>query len=244
MNKIISVQNVTVSFHQIPALWNISFEVERGEMIAIIGPNGAGKSTLLKSMLNLNPIKKGSILIKGEAHHKLNNRHKILTYMPQRSSLDWDFPINVLDVVVMGRYGHIGWFRRPGKKDKEDAYKALEKFGMEKYADKQIGELSGGQKQRVLLARAYIQDADIYFLDEPFGGVDTITEETTLNLLRELKSNNKTILVVTHDLHSLKEYFDKVLLLNTQKVAFGNTDDILTEDNLKQAYGGLMHMAH
>lgn len=239
---VVKVSNLTVSYHQIPALWDINLEVEKGSMYGIVGPNGAGKSTLMKSMLNLNKIKTGSIEILGQPYNKISDRYKYLSYMPQRSSVDWDFPTNCLDVVQMGLYGHLGWFRRPGKKEKKLAMDALEKFGMDEYFDRQIGELSGGQKQRVFLARSYIQNADIYFLDEPFGGVDARTEEITLNLLRELRNDGKTIIVVTHDLQSLKQYFDRAILINTQKIAEGTPEEILQSGYLKDAYGGLMHM--
>ncbi len=240
----VKVSNLSILYHQIPALWDINFEVPEGTMVAIIGPNGAGKSTLLKSILNLIKVKNGEIEIMGTPHHKLRDKHKYIAYMPQRSSIDFDFPTNVIDVVMMGRYGHLGWFKRPGKNERELAMNALKKFGMAEYSHRQIGELSGGQKQRVFLARAYIQQADIYFLDEPFGGVDSKTEQVTLDLLKELKDNNKTIIVVTHELDTLKAYFDYIMLINTQKIAFGTPSEVLTAENMQAAYGGLMHMPH
>lgn len=240
--SLIEVRNLSILYHQIPALWKVNFDVMAGTMLGIIGPNGAGKSTLLKSMLNLIQLNSGSIKIKQQDHRNIKSRHELVAYIPQRSSLDFDFPTNVLDVVMMGRYGHLGLFRKPGKKEKELALSALKKFGMDEYANRQIGELSGGQKQRVFLARAYIQEAEIYFLDEPFGGIDSATEQVTLKLLTELRDEGKTIIVVTHDLHSLKEYFDTILLINTQKIAYGSPDEVLTEENMRNAYGGLMHM--
>ena len=243
-DKVITVKNLSVVFRDIPALWEVSFDVPRGKLLAIVGPNGAGKSTLLKAILGLVTIKSGNIQIDGEEHTKLKEKYKHFAYVPQRESIDWNFPTSCLDVVTMGRYGHVGWFRRPGQNEKDLAMKALEKFGMEKYANKQIGELSGGQQQRIFLARAYVQDADIYFLDEPFGGIDAKTERLTLDLLQNLRNEGKTIVVVTHDLQSLKEYFDCVLLINTQCVAYGSPEEVLSNNNLKAAYGGTMHMVY
>lgn len=169
-NQIIQVNNLTVVFRDIPALWDVSFELPKGKMTAIVGPNGAGKSTLLRAILGLLKIRTGEIVIAGQSYLKVKNKHELIAYVPQRETVDWDFPINVLDVVMMGRYAHLGWFKRPNQETRQLAMEALKRFEMDGYADRQIGELSGGQKQRVFLARAYVQNAEIYFLDEPFGG--------------------------------------------------------------------------
>jgi manganese/zinc/iron transport system ATP- binding protein len=244
MDPAICITNLSVSYRDIPALWNISIDFPKNQIIAVVGPNGAGKSTLLKAILGLIGYQSGSIKILGDTLSKLKERHKKIAYVPQRESVDWDFPINCLEVVLMGRYAHIGWFKRPKQVDKQLALDALEKFGMSDYKYRQISELSGGQKQRVFLARALVQDAEIYILDEPFGGIDALTEEFTLTLLQELKNIGKTIIVVTHDLQSLQSYFDYVFLLNTQAVAFGTPEEVLTPDILTQTYGGYMHMVY
>lgn len=244
METAISVENLSVVYNGIPALWDISIKFSAGELTAIVGPNGAGKSTLIKAILGLLKPVAGETKILGYSIAKLPKRYEKIAYIPQRGSVDWDFPTNVLDVVLMGRYGHLGWFRRPTNKDKELALVALKKFEMEDYTDRQIGELSGGQQQRVFLARAIIQDAQIYLMDEPFGGVDAKSEKMTLDLLEEFREQGKTIIVVTHDLQSLKEYFDNVILINTQLIASGKTEQVLSEENLVLAYGGHMHMIY
>lgn len=241
--EIICVRDLTVAYREIPALWDINFSIPKGKMVAIVGTNGAGKSTLMKTLLHLVKPIRGDIQILGESYDKIKQRYRKIAYVPQRESVDWNFPINCLDVVLMGRYGHIGLMRRPSKEDRNLAMKALERFGMEYYHDRQINELSGGQKQRVFLARAYVQDAEILFLDEPFGGVDAKTEKMTLELLKEEKEKGRTILVVTHDLQSLQEYFDLVILLKTKLVAYGTPKEVMTRKNLTEAYGGIMHMA-
>ncbi|MDQ0231113.1 metal ABC transporter ATP-binding protein [Metabacillus malikii] len=231
----VKVDNLTIAYHHKPVLQEVSFEAPEGKLIGIIGPNGAGKSTLIKGILGLIPTASGEIYIYGDEYKK---QRKKVGYVPQRGSVDWDFPTNALDVVLMGRYGHVGWFKRPGKKDFEFARECLRKVGMLDYAPRQISELSGGQQQRVFLARALAQDADIYFMDEPFVGVDAATEKAIIALLNELKSRNKTVLVVHHDLQTVEEYFDWVLLLNMRKIAFGPTSSTFTIDNLQKTYGG------
>ena len=240
----IEIENLTVIYRDIPAIYNINVQFQKGNLIAIVGPNGAGKSTLAKSILNLTNISQGSIKINGISHDKIKNKHKLLAYVPQRETVNWDFPINSLDVTMMGLYGHIGWFKRPGKKHRDLAIEALRKFGLEDYANHQIGELSGGQKQRVFLARAYLQNANIYVLDEPFGGIDANTEIQTIKLFKELKKQGKTIIVITHDLQSLKPHFDHVLLLNRVKIAYGTPKEVFNSKNLKDAYGGHLHMVY
>jgi manganese/zinc/iron transport system ATP- binding protein len=200
-----------------------------------MGPNGAGKSTLIKGILGLLPLVSGEVSIYGKPY---KSQRKLIGYVPQRESVDWDFPTDALDVVLMGRYGHAGMFRRLRAYDKEFAYTCLEKVGMADYARRQISQLSGGQQQRVFLARALAQDARVYFMDEPFTGVDAATEKAIVLLLDELKSQGKTVLVVHHDLQTVDEYFDWLLLMNIRKVAFGPTSEVFVPDNLQEAYGG------
>lgn len=229
------VRNLTVAYHRKPVLQEVSFSVPEGKLIGIIGPNGAGKSTLLKAILRLVPAASGEVLIYGKPYKA---QRKLIGYVPQRGSVDWDFPTNALDVVLMGRYGRIGWIKRPGKEDVKLALSCLEKVGMENYAHRQINQLSGGQQQRVFLARALAQDATIYFMDEPFAGVDAATEKAIISLLNELKAQGKTVLVVHHDLHTVQEYFDWVLLLNMRVIGHGPTDEVFTVENLQKTYGG------
>ncbi|WP_110114221.1 metal ABC transporter ATP-binding protein [Bacillus sp. CGMCC 1.16541] len=231
----IKVENITVAYQKKPVLQEVGFEIPEGKLVGIIGPNGAGKSTLIKAILGLVPKASGSIAIYDKPYKA---QRKLVGYVPQRGSVDWDFPTNALDVVLMGRYGHVGWFKRPSKKDREIAMSCLEKVGMSSYANRQISQLSGGQQQRVFLARALAQDAQIYFMDEPFVGVDAATEKAIIGLLNELKEQGKTVLVVHHDLQTVSEYFDWTLLLNMRKIAIGPTDEIFTLDNLQKTYGG------
>ena len=231
----IEVNDLTVAYKEKPVLWDIDLDVPKGILMAIVGPNGAGKTTLIKSILGLIKPAAGQVLIKGKPFQE--NRH-IVGYVPQRGSVDWDFPTTVLDVVTMGSYGQLGWVKRPGKKQKEMAFESLEQVNMEKYADRQISQLSGGQQQRVFLARALIQNADIYFMDEPFQGVDAVTERTIVNLLQNLRELGKTVVVVHHDLQTVPEYFDWVTLLNIRAIASGPVNDIFTEENLRTTYGG------
>jgi manganese/zinc/iron transport system ATP- binding protein len=231
----VSIENLTVAYNQKPVLQEIEFTAPEGKLIGIVGPNGAGKSTLIKAILGLVPKASGNVRIYGKPY---KTQQKLIGYVPQRESVDWDFPTNALDVVLMGRYGHIGWFKRPGAKDRQIAMECLHKVGMADYADRQISQLSGGQQQRVFLARALAQDATIYFMDEPFVGVDAATEKAIVTLLNELKSQGKTVLVVHHDLQTVQEYFDWVLLLNIRKIAMGPTKDVFTIDNLQKTYGG------
>ncbi|UII57120.1 metal ABC transporter ATP-binding protein [Cytobacillus spongiae] len=231
----VQVKNLTVAYQKKPVLTDVTFEVPEGKLIGIIGPNGAGKSTLIKAILGLIPKASGEIEIYGKKYHP---KDKVVGYVPQRGSVDWDFPTNALDVVLMGRYGHIGWFKRPTKSDMALALECLRKVGMENYANRQISQLSGGQQQRVFLARALAQDAKVYFMDEPFVGVDAATERAIIDLLNELKSQGKTVLVVHHDLQTVKDYFDHVLLLNMRTIAQGPTDETFTMENLHRTYGG------
>lgn len=231
----VKVKNLTVAYQKNPVLSDVHFAVPEGKLIGIIGPNGAGKSTLIKAVLGLIPKTSGDVEIYGKP---FSPKDRVVGYVPQRGSVDWDFPTNALDVVLMGRYGHIGWFKRPGKKDIEMAIECLRKVGMEEYKDRQISQLSGGQQQRVFLARALAQDAKVYFMDEPFVGVDAATERAIIELLNELKNQGKTVLVVHHDLQTVKDYFDYVILLNIHVIAAGTTEETFTIENLHQTYGG------
>ncbi|MED1808255.1 manganese ABC transporter ATP-binding protein MntB [Bacillus subtilis] len=231
----VELDNVTVAYHKKPVLQDISLQVPEGKLIGIIGPNGAGKSTLIKTILGLVPRASGDISIYGKDYKDQRTR---IGYVPQRGSVDWDFPTSALDVVLMGRYGRIGLLKRPKKADVEMAKAALAKVGMLDYAKRQISQLSGGQQQRVFLARALCQNADIYFMDEPFAGVDAATERAIMTLLAELKEKGKTVLVVHHDLQTAEDYFDWILLLHLRKIAFGPAENVFTIENLQKTYGG------
>ncbi len=231
----LSIHDVTVAYHRKPVLWDVEYDAPENSLIGIIGPNGAGKSTLLKAVLDLVPLASGRIAIYGEPYRK---QRKLVGYVPQRESVDWDFPVNALDVVAMGRYGRIGWFKPVTRPHREAAMAALERVGMADYAKRQISQLSGGQQQRVFLARALAQDASLYLMDEPFASVDASTEKAIVNVLRTLREAGKTVLVVHHDLQTAPQYFDHVLLLNMRVVAHGPTAEVFTHDNLRKTYGG------
>lgn len=235
----LEVHDLTVTYAQKPVLWDVDFKLSPGKLTAIVGPNGAGKSTLIKAILDLVPRASGQVKIFGQP---LSAQRKRIAYVPQRESVDWDFPITVLDVVMMGRYGHLGLFRRPGKHEKKLAREALEKVGMHPFEKRQISELSGGQQQRVFLARALVQDAEIYLMDEPFAGVDVSTEEAILSLLKELSAQGKSVVVVHHDLQTVQDYFDEVLLLNLRQVAFGPMESTFTKEQLQKTYGGRLNI--
>ena len=227
--------DLTVAYHKRPVLWGIDLEIPKGQLVGIIGPNGAGKSTLIKAAMGLLPLNSGWVKVFGEP---IKKNLKRVGYVPQRESVDWDFPVSVMDVVLMGRYGHLGLMRRPKKHDRDIARDCLEKVKMLPYANRQISNLSGGQQQRVFLARALAQESDIYFMDEPFAGVDAATESAIVAILHELKERGKTLLVVHHDLPTAKEYFDSLLLLNMRVVAFGPTEEVFKYDLLQSTYGG------
>lgn len=229
------VEDLTVSYHSKPVLWDIDFDIPPGVMAAIVGPNGAGKSTLIKSILDLVKPTAGHVTIHGLPYR--DQRRKV-GYVPQRSSVDWDFPTTALDVVTMGLYGQLGWLRRPGRKDKDRARAALARVGMEDYADRQISQLSGGQQQRVFIARALVQEADVYFLDEPMAGVDATTERTIVKILHGLRDAGKTVIVVHHDLQTVRTYFDWLVMLNVRVIAQGPVAETYTAENLRRAYGG------
>ena len=231
----IQIRDLTVAYKQKPVLWDIDLEVPTGVLLGVAGPNGAGKTTLIKAMLGLIKPISGQVLL---FEKPIKTQRKRVAYVPQRNSVDWDFPTSALDVALMGRYGHLGFFRRPGQKDKKIAYEALETLGMTEYADRQISQLSGGQQQRVFLARALAQQADLYVLDEPFVGVDTTSAKVIITYLKRLKSEGKTVVVIHHNLQSLQSYFDWGLLLNVRNIGCGPMKDIFTKENLALAYTG------
>ena len=231
----LSIHDMTVAYHRKPVLWDVDYDAPAGKLVGIIGPNGAGKSTLIKAVLDLVPKASGRVLIYGLPYRK--QRH-LVGYVPQRESVDWDFPVSALDVVTMGRYGKIGWCVPVGRKHRQLAMLALERVGMGDFAKRQISQLSGGQQQRVFLARALVQDAQLYLMDEPFAGVDASTEKAIVRILQDLRSAGKTCLVVHHDLQTVPDYFDEVMLLNMRIVASGPTSEVFTRDNLQKTYGG------
>jgi manganese/zinc/iron transport system ATP- binding protein len=231
----LSVHAMTVAYHRKPVLWDVDYDAPPGQLIAIIGPNGAGKSTFIKACLGLVPRASGLVEFWGADLRAARPR---IGYVPQRESVDWDFPVSALDVVCMGRYRKVGWCRPVSKRHKDAARACLGRVGMLDFADRQISQLSGGQQQRVFLARALAQEADLYFMDEPFAGVDAATERAIVDVLRELKSAGKTVLCVHHDLQTVRKYFDHALLLNMRVVAAGPIDHVFTPDNLHKTYGG------
>lgn len=233
------VRDLTVAYHRKPVVWDIDLAIPQGKLVSVVGPNGAGKSTLLKSCLDLIPRSSGEVLVYGQPYRKERKR---VGYVPQRESVDWDFPVSALDVVAMGTYGKLGWFRRVNKRSKALAMQALERVGLGDYAHRQISQLSGGQQQRTFLARALVQDADIYFMDEPFAAVDAATERAIVELLKELQQRGKTCLVVHHDLATVPQYFDWTVLLNMRVVASGPTKDVFTKENLQKTYGGKLSL--
>jgi manganese/zinc/iron transport system ATP- binding protein len=231
----LSIYDLTVAYHRKPVLWDISLDLPPGKLVGVVGPNGAGKSTLIKAVLELVPSASGRVLVFGKPYRKA--RHRV-GYVPQRESVDWDFPVSALDVVAMGLYGKIGWCRRVTRKYRDIALAALERVGIADLANRQISHLSGGQQQRTFLARALVQDADLYLMDEPFAAVDAATERAIVQILHDLKSAGKTMVVVHHDLQTVEEYFDHVVLLNMRVVAAGPTKEVFTAENLHKTYGG------
>jgi manganese/zinc/iron transport system ATP- binding protein len=231
----VAVRDLTVAYREAPVLWDVDLTVPEGRLVAIVGPNGAGKSTLIKAILDLVPRTSGTVSIYGKTY---KDNRELVGYVPQRGSVDWDFPTTSLDIVQMGLYGKLGWIRRPGKKEREIAYECLVKVGMQEYANRQISQLSGGQQQRVFLARALAQDAEIYFMDEPFAGVDAATETAIVNVMRELREAGKTLIIVHHNLETVLEYFDWVVLLNIQVIASGPAHEVFTLENVRTTYGG------
>ena len=237
----ISVKGLSVSYDKKRVLTNIYLEINAGKICGVIGPNGAGKSTLFNAILGLIEINTGTVLINGRS---IKEQRKKMVYVPQKTDVDWNFPATVFDIVLMGRYPHKKIFSRINKTDHEITMSALKEVGMEHFKDRQIGELSGGQQQRVFLARALCQEADIFLLDEPFVGVDITTEEKIIQILKRLADEGKTLLVVHHDLSSVENYFDNVILLNQRLIAFGETESTFTKNNIAKAYGGQLPILH
>jgi manganese/zinc/iron transport system ATP- binding protein len=230
----VNVADLTVAYRDRPVLWDIDLQIPAGALTAVVGPNGAGKSTLLKAILGLVKPVAGSVQLFGQPYRAVAKK---IAYVPQRTSVDWDFPATVRDVALMGTYGQLGWFRRPGRAQKTLADNTLSRMGMQAFADRQISQLSGGQQQRVFLARSLAQGADLYFMDEPFQGVDATTEEVILKLLHELRDAGKTVVVVHHDLGTVRDYFDWVTLINVKKIASGPLSEVFTTENITRAYG-------
>jgi manganese/zinc/iron transport system ATP- binding protein len=231
----VEVEDLTVAYRDKPVLWDVDLTVPAGVLMAVVGPNGAGKTTLIKAVLGLVRPVAGRVAIHGRPYAE---QRRLVGYVPQRGTVDWDFPTSVLDVVLMGTYGGLGWFRRPGRAERERALAALEKVGIAHLAGRQIRQLSGGQQQRVFLARALVQDARVYFMDEPFQGVDATTERAIVTLLQDLRAAGRTVIVVHHDLQTVPEYFDWVTLLNVRRIASGPVAEVFTETNLRLTYGG------
>ncbi len=231
----LAIHDMTVAYHRKPVLWDIDYDAPPGKLIAIIGPNGSGKTTLIKAVLDLVPRASGRVRFFGQSYRKHRSR---VGYVPQRGSVDWDFPVSALDVVAMGLYRKIGWCKPIASKYRRAAMESLDRVGMASFSKRQISQLSGGQQQRVFLARALAQDADLYLMDEPFAGVDAATERAIVAILHELRTEGKTALVVHHDLQTVNEYFDHVVLLNMRLVATGPTAEVFTKENLRSTYGG------
>jgi manganese/zinc/iron transport system ATP- binding protein len=236
----IDVEDLTVAYGEIPVLWDVDLQVPEGALCAIVGPNGAGKSTMIKSILGLVEPAAGRVLIEGRPYGEVRRK---VGYVPQRGSVDWDFPTTVFDVVMMGRYGALGWFKRPGRTERRLSVEALEQVGMDHLASRHIRELSGGQQQRVFIARALVQDAQVYLMDEPLQGVDAQTEKAIIELLRDFRARGKTVVCVHHDLQTVPEYFEWVMLLNVRRIASGPVDEVFTDENLRLTYGGGLAVA-
>ncbi len=231
----LSMREVTIAYHRKPVLWEVNLDIPTGKLVGLVGPNGAGKSTMLKAIMGLIPLLSGTVQIFGKPYAEVRDR---VAYVPQRESVDWDFPASVLDVVLMGFYGRIGWFGRITRQHQQQAMEALDRVGMAEFAQRQISQLSGGQQQRTFLARALIQPADLFLLDEPFAAVDASTEQALVHIMRSLQQAGKTIIVVHHDLHTVPDYFDYLVLLNMRVVAAGPMETTFHQENLQKTYGG------
>jgi manganese/zinc/iron transport system ATP- binding protein len=238
-NPILEIHDLTVSYDQNPVLWNVDLSLPAGKLVGILGPNGAGKSTLIKAIMGLIIPTSGYVKVFDKP---LNDVRSRISYVPQRESVDWNFPASVLDVVMMGTYGKLGLFRRPGKRERELAINCLEQVGMSGFVGRQISELSGGQQQRVFIARALAQEADLYLMDEPFAGVDMATETAIFHLLQEMTASGKTVIVVHHDIHSAMNFFDWVIMLNLHLVASGPKEIVMNEEMLRKTYGGKLNL--
>lgn len=235
----LTVHDLTVAYHRQPVLWNVDYQAPAGSLVAIIGPNGAGKSTFLKAILELVPKAAGQVTYFDQPFARVRQQ---IAYVPQRSTVDWDFPITAQEVVAMGTYGRLGWFRPITRAVRREALEALERVGLAEFARRQISQLSGGQQQRVFLARALVQRADLYLMDEPFAGVDAATERTIIDLLHKLQGEGKTALVVHHDLQTVPEYFSHVLLLNMRVIAAGTVAEAFTEEHIRRTYQGKLSL--
>lgn len=233
VNMQLNVSHISIQYQDHVVVDDVSFQLPPASLAAIVGPNGAGKSSLLKGILGIHPIKKGNVYFNGQT---LSSVRPHIAYVPQRESVDWDFPATVLDVVLMGRYPHLNWWKRYRSIDYNKARKSLEQVNLIDLADRQIAQLSGGQQQRVFLARALAQEASIYFMDEPFAGVDAATEKNIVSVLKELQAGGKSIMVVHHDLQTIRSYFSSILLLNKKVIAFGPTDEVFTPERIQQTY--------
>ncbi|MGM0557433.1 MAG: metal ABC transporter ATP-binding protein [Myxococcota bacterium] len=235
MEAALEVDGLTASYDEQPVVDDVSFTVERGDLVGIVGPNGAGKSTMIKAIVGAHRPDAGTVRVLGDRGKKAIRR---VTYVPQQESVDWDFPVTVHDVVKQGRYGHVGLLGRLSREDHAAIDEALDFVGMQDYVDRQIGELSGGQRQRVFLARALAQKGEVYLLDEPFVGVDAATEKAIVEVLRRLQDQGRAVMVVHHDLATVREYFDKLLLMNAELIAYGTVEQTFTTELLQQTYGG------
>lgn len=238
-DPIIELHNVTIAYNRKPVLWNADYTLPKGTLIGVIGPNGSGKTTMIKGIMGLVPLSSGYVRLFGKDLNQVRNR---VSYVPQRGSVDWDFPASVIDVVLMGRAKPRNLWRKYSKDDKRIALESLQKVKMERFANRQISELSGGQQQRVFLARSLAQEADLYLMDEPFAGVDVATEDAIMDLLKDMRAKNKTIMVVHHDLQTVQEYFDWVILLNTRLVASGPMQEVFHKELLYETYGGKLNI--
>jgi manganese/zinc/iron transport system ATP- binding protein len=236
---LLEVHDLTVSYNNKPVLWDIDFSLPSGVLAGIIGPNGAGKSTLIKTIMGLIEPSSGYCNLFGQ---ELDAVRKRVSYVPQRESVDWDFPASVFDVVLMGRYSKAGLFRSVSKADKEVAHECIRKVGLEAFEARQISQLSGGQQQRVFIARALAQDADLYFMDEPFAGVDMATEADIIKILKEMREKGKTVVVVHHDLQSAIDYFDWMVMLNMRLIASGPTSEVFNQESLQETYGSRLNV--
>lgn len=241
MDNPVSVQGLSVNFGNQRVLVNIYLELTKGTIYGLVGPNGAGKSTLIKAILGLEKPSTGYVKIFGGS---IADHRKYLAYVPQRDEVDWTFPANVMDVVMMGRYPHKKLFQKMSDYDRQIAMDALKQLGIEQFANRQIGQLSGGQQQRVFIARALCQEAKILFLDEPFVGIDLTTEEKIVQILKKLADEGKTLVVVHHDLTTVKDYFDNVILLNQRLVAMGDAESTFTDENISKTYGAQLTVLH
>lgn len=237
---VLELRGVSVRYDGAPALDDVSLQIQRGDQVAVVGPNGAGKSTLFNVITGILKPQQGSVQIAGSGP----NQHICVGYVPQRNRIDWRFPVNVSDVVMMGRVGKIGMFRRPGRADRQVVQEALARVDMLSLAQRQIGELSGGQQQRVFLARALAQEAELLLLDEPLAGLDIPSQEAILRILAEMRASGITLLVATHDLNQAAEQFDQMILLNHRVVAFGPPAEVMRAENLGHAFGGHLHIVH